>query len=453
MKHPRLFLFIEGCVSVSLQFLFMRHLLPNVGSSVVTSSIIISIFLLFLAVGYHQGGKVEKDHHSILGRNMALSALILTVGLSSSTSLIYFDLMRGLGIHLALAGYCLIFMAAPVYLLGQTMPLIANDLKARSNGELSGTVLFYSTLGNVLGSLVSVLILMRFFGLGITVLANISILLSLYFYVRCGHGTFNIIKPASMFVLAAALVFGAEAKLYDMTTQYANYSIADESDMKMMGFDAYKGARALVSNSIVQSVIDGDGGNSLYIDFINDSYTSLLPPEGKVLVIGSGGFTTGRMLPSGAIDFVDIDHKVKEYAEKEFLKGPINGKFHTADAREFLLAAKAKYDVIILDTFNSKYSIPWHLASREYFQLVASKVKANGLILINTIQNPRFEDAYSRNLHATIMTALPFCTNEYPGSSARLDLPLKLINRVYVCANRSERPTVLIDRKESFVTQ
>ena len=164
--QPKTLLFAEGLASVTLQFLFLRQTMAYVGSSVVVTSIVVSIFLLALALGYQQGGRVREDPMRALGANLEWAAALLALGLSPYVTEIFFAGARSfLPPNISLALYCAIFMAPAGYWLAQTMPLLSNGIKARSNGELSGDVLFFNTLGNVVGGLVSTLLLMRFAGL------------------------------------------------------------------------------------------------------------------------------------------------------------------------------------------------------------------------------------------------------------------------------------------------
>lgn len=48
---------VEGFVSIATEILTIRQLLPVAGGSVIVTSIVIGIFLLFLAMGYQHGGK------------------------------------------------------------------------------------------------------------------------------------------------------------------------------------------------------------------------------------------------------------------------------------------------------------------------------------------------------------------------------------------------------------
>ena len=54
-------MFLEGVVSISLQFLVLRQLMPYAGSSIITTSIVISVFLAALAFGYKDGGDYKGD--------------------------------------------------------------------------------------------------------------------------------------------------------------------------------------------------------------------------------------------------------------------------------------------------------------------------------------------------------------------------------------------------------
>lgn len=49
-------LILEGFVTISVEILTIRQLIPFYGNSVIITSIIIGIFLLFLAFGYWRGG-------------------------------------------------------------------------------------------------------------------------------------------------------------------------------------------------------------------------------------------------------------------------------------------------------------------------------------------------------------------------------------------------------------
>lgn len=447
MSKVQLLLFLEGLVSVSLQFLYMRHLLPNVGSSVTVASIVVSIFLLFLALGYHYGGEVTAHFRDILSRNFLKAAIVIGIGLSPLPRLFWFESWsEEIPRNALLAAYLLLFMAPPVFWLGQTMPLLANDVQAATKGKVSGTVLFYSTIGNVIGSLVSVLVLMRFAGFGLTALVNIAVLLVLYCYTSTSRT-----RSASIAVTLALpltiLVYLLEVQLYDKTNQFANYKITTRFWQKEETTDPKRQQRVLMANNLAQSMINDVGETSPYMQFIRERIAAADASQSApldVLVLGAGGFTAGYLDTKNRYTYVDIDPSIRDYAEEKFLKKPINGAFVASDARQYLITHPKRWNVIVLDTFSATIAVPAHLATREYFALVKSRLADDGIVIINTVLRKRFGDAYSRRMDRTISSVFPHCmiTEIFqplpPPDSQAVRQSSPNANVVYVCFMQQE---------------
>lgn len=73
---------LEGFVTISLEILTIRQLIPMVGNSIIVTSLIIGIFLLCLAYGYRAGGLQNKNLIESLQRNFLCSAMGIGIGLS-----------------------------------------------------------------------------------------------------------------------------------------------------------------------------------------------------------------------------------------------------------------------------------------------------------------------------------------------------------------------------------
>lgn len=448
MKKITVLLFAEGLVSVSVQFLFMRHLLPHVGGSVVVSSIVISIFLLFLAMGYYYGGEKTSGFTQRLSGNFLLSSLFLSFGLSPAVSSAYFAyLTDSIDIHLLLAAYLLLFMAPAVFLLGQTMPLLANCVLAESKGKVSATVLFFSTLGNVIGSLVSVLILMRYAGLGVTVFVNILVLMLLYLWIS-EEGGVKFLRFACILITSSLTILVIERLYYDTTNQYANYLVLKDDGKKSFFEDKSKNGRFLVANNIIQSATNDSGDPIAYVDLIRRKIEQHSDKPSNVLVLGAGGFSLSSLDHRNKYTFVDIDGNLKNYAEKNFLKKEIVGSFVASDARQFLISNRQKRDIIVLDTFSSTFAVPYHLISKEYFELVRSRVADRGMVLINTIMKKNFGDDYSRRMNHTVNSVFKDCTINDLTDKKPLEFEgSKYTNIVYVCHAYPELDGVFEDRR------
>lgn len=432
-RYPRATLFMEGSVSVSLQFLFIRHLMPEVGSSIMVTTITVSIFLLALSLGYLAGGKTFESVRMRFARNCLLAAFFISLGLSPIISSAFFTYLSNLHELVVLSLYCSVFMAPAVYFLGQTMPLLSNEIRAQTNGELSASVLFFSTMGNVIGGLVSILVLIKLFGLGVTVFVNIVVLVFLFMATTHDRAK-RIIGAGVVMGIAYPMIIISEKTLYDQTTPYANYSIRHIGDVAVF-----------FGNNISQSSITKEGEPSEYARIAEREVSRSLKRSSKILVLGAGGFTFGRQFDPEQLHFVDIDADIKQIAESRFLNSPVVGSFSAKDARVYLKKNIEKYDFIVMDTFHSKTAISGHLVTQEYFSLVKSRLNPGGKLIINTIASRDFEDAYSRDLHSTILSVLPYCSVQTLNSFGS-----PYANRLYMCVNRDDEPHIIRDRRLEY---
>lgn len=87
-----------------------------------------------------------------------------------------------------------------------------------------------------------------------------------------------------------------------------------------------------------------------------------------------------RRYPEANINVIELDPMVVELAEKYFFfkKSP-NMEIHAMDLRVYLLRNKKKYDLILLDTFYGE-TIPFHLTTTEFLQLVKARLKPGGVV-------------------------------------------------------------------------
>ena len=176
----QLVILLEGFVTISFEILTIRQLIPVVGNSVIVTSLIIGVFLLFLAYGYRKGGSYNERFIPILKFNFILSAIGIGIGLSYGFIKGFFILGAKLlsgNIFVTLLIYLLLVTAPLVYLLGQTVPITLNLYKQQQTvGATGGKVLHISTLGSFLGAVLTSLILMNYVGVAWTIFANYVVL-------------------------------------------------------------------------------------------------------------------------------------------------------------------------------------------------------------------------------------------------------------------------------------
>jgi spermidine synthase len=110
-------------------------------------------------------------------------------------------------------------------------------------------------------------------------------------------------------------------------------------------------------------------------------------------MIGLGGGSIQRSFqhyyPKVQVDTVEIDPVVVQVARDFFnVKTSPTHAIHVADGRQFLENTENTYDAIILDAYSSKdgkSSIPFPLATTEFFKIVYDKLSPNGVLAYNVI--------------------------------------------------------------------
>ena len=135
-------------------------------------------------------------------------------------------------------------------------------------------------------------------------------------------------------------------------------------------------------------------------------------------------------LRSGAkqVDVVEIDPVLMELATEHFGLGELdNVTIHTADARAFLAGTNKQYDLIVLDAYQVPY-IPFHLATAEFFALLAEHLRPHGAMMANSLrvrQSPELLQA----LCATVGTAMPsvYVLDVLPDGEGALDVGNSLV--------------------------
>jgi spermidine synthase len=107
----------------------------------------------------------------------------------------------------------------------------------------------------------------------------------------------------------------------------------------------------------------------------------------NVVEIGFGGGRTAwylhKQMPALAFTSVELDPVVFELAQKYFGVKP-EEKFNVevADGRNYLVRRAVKSDIIMIDAYRGPF-VPFHLLTKEFFELVKSRIKPGGVVVQN----------------------------------------------------------------------
>ena len=175
------------------------------------------------------------------------------------------------------------------------------------------------------------------------------------------------------------ILFAKQNIIFERESLYHHIQVTEEAGVRYLKF----------GNNIVQSAVYIDDPLSMRLD-----YTKYLPlglvfnnHANSLLTIGLGGGAIPRLLkefyPEMYIEAVEIDPLVVEVAKKYFyVEDDPDYTINIIDGRVFLNRVNKKYDLIILDAYNSD-SIPFHLTTEEFLQLVKSKMTDDGAVSAN----------------------------------------------------------------------
>lgn len=440
-----LIIIVEGYVVLATELLAIRQLIPFVGSGTETVAIIVAAVLLPLAVGYYFGGKYKPKHkgkkfvnyREKLIRNIVKSSAIICLGLSYFFLEFFFPILNQIGISNRVSQtsiYTLLFIVWPVFLLGQTVPLISNYFSKAKLAEITGKMLFFSTLGSFLGSIFSTLVLMSTVGVRNTVIVNIALLVLLIFVA--GKKSINDSKVLMLGIFAFTILLNSEQALRTFhiiaDNNYSNIAVIPNEQ---------EGATLLsINRSHSSTYSDNKEKRSSYVRylekaFIEPSLNNEIPKD--ILVIGAGGFIFGLDDTLNNYTFVDIDSSIKEIAEEHLLKrklGP-NKQFVAEPGETFVLHEEKKYDIIFLDAFSNRATIPPQLITEEFFRKVKKRLKDNGIVLFNVITSPSFADRFSIKLDNTLKKVFPNMNRQILGTSGDIWKKERNTNVIYMYFN------------------
>ncbi len=410
---------IEGYIVLATELIAIRLLVPFVGSGTEIVAIIVGAVLLPLAAGYEAGSRhpANKPVRKRLLRN-ALSALgILAFGLSYPFLQIFFSLTDALHVHrLAQTTlYVALFLIYPVYLLAQTVPLVSHYFRGASLSRHTGRMLFFSTLGSFLGSILSTLVLMTVIGVHGTVIVTMGLLLTLIVLLAHRRYWYDVLIGVFLFLVVCGMNnAGLFSKLHIVSNNAYNiirvYDVPHEPGNRILD----------VNHSYSSKFAQEPQQDFPYLRFIRQHFIEPLAastPPRAILILGAGGFTLGRHDSTNQYDYVDIDPAIKDVSERAFLKKPLaaNQHFHPASARAFLRESDATYDLIVIDVYSDMHSIPAETTTVEFFEGVKAHLKPGGIVVANVIASPAFADRFTRRYTNSFMKVFPHYSRQIIG--------------------------------------
>ena len=386
----KIVVFLAGAVLMALEILGSRVLAPNFGSSVYVWGSLISTFLVALSAGYALGGRFADRKPTIA----ALSLILALAAALMLPSIVWPQrILDGIAKFewdvrwSALAAAVVLFLPASLA-MGMVTPFAVRIgiRKMEAAGTVSGGYSALSTAGSIAGTLAATFLLIPAFPVG-TLLVGLAVTLLACAVVLARDRPSAVIAVLSAAAVAAAIAgrftpapVGGEKILFRKDTPYHHLVVTQLDSSRWLRFD-----------TLVQSGVDISRPNRSITGYDEALLATLAfrPGIHRVCVIGLGGGAFprafARLRPDAEIDTVEIDPVVRDVARNYFLYQE-SDRLRTiiADGRVFLRRPGPAYDLIILDAFNST-GVPFHLTTREFFEIVRSRLTPNGIFAANFV--------------------------------------------------------------------
>ncbi|HTS90650.1 MAG TPA: fused MFS/spermidine synthase [Stellaceae bacterium] len=204
---------------------------------------------------------------------------------------------------------------------------------------------------------------------------------------------------AAAFGGAGADAQGSRTLLESKESLYNNIYVYKDGNFISMTF-GYN--RTIYTESVYNTRDDRDLPVA-YTQFMTESLVYAREIK-SVLEIGFGGGRTSwylhRFLPNVPVTSVELDPAVLELAQKYFgIREEPNFHVVNKDGRVFLAESKEKYDVILIDAYRGPF-VPFHLLTKEFYQLVRDHLAEGGVVAQNVEPSTMLFDSAVNTIHS-----------------------------------------------------
>ncbi len=418
-----------------------RLMAPYFSSSQIVWTIIIGTIMIAMALGNIFGGRwADKDPNpDKLYRRIIIAAcwiaLIPVLGkyvILGISGLLIFTVSHNL---LVIAAFitCIVIFVFPLFLLGTVTPSLVKYTmdSLEDNGRTVGKLNASNTIGSIIGTFVPTFISIPAVGTSITFLIFGGILLTLsiiYFASPFSDGSRT--RPGK------AMIIGCVIFLLSVILGHSNSFAFWENDIIVEDESIYNYIKVteddknvtLSTNVLfgVQSIYPKEGElTGMYYDYAMAApYMAGLHEKDQldvlILGMGTGTYATQCLKFYDNMNFegVEIDEKIADLAT-EYFALPESVKVTKYDGRAYLNAVDEKYDIIMVDAYQD-ISIPFQMASAEFFTMVRDHLNDDGVMLVNMNMRSTEEGNINQYLSDTISSVFSEVhTVDVPGNTNR----------------------------------
>jgi spermidine synthase len=397
--------FASGMTTLAVE-LSASRLLGNVfGTSNLVWASIIGLVLIYLTAGYFIGGRWadRSPYPATLYAIMAWGAFLIGIVPFVSGPVLRlaadaFDQLQ-VGVLFGSFSAVLVLFSLPIVLLGIVSPfairLAIED--PQEAGTISGRIYAISTLGSFVGTFLPVLVFIPTIGTTRTFLVFSLFLTTVAIgglWLSKGWRSALVLAWMPLILLALALFFplgrvkATAGQIYETESAYNYIQVLEKDGVRYLRLNEGQGVHSIYSPT--QLATYGPWMQFLVAPFFNQ------PPYGtdrvkNMAIVGLAGGTIARQATAVfgpiPIDGFEIDPKIIEVGRKYFDMNEPNLNAIVQDGRWGLERSGQKYSIIGVDAYRPPY-IPWHLTTREFFEIVRDHLTEDGVVAINVGRAP-----------------------------------------------------------------
>jgi spermidine synthase len=427
-RYAPVFVFVTGFLAIGYELIWFRVIVVLVKSSPYAFASVLAVYLTGIALGSYLIGKVIGKF-SIPQRValffklqvlIAVSVAAIFIGyyyLTLNTSFqILTKMSFGQAVHPPLyylleehaaknivefVVHCLrlgtvliwpaIFMLIPTILMGASFPLIVGVFeKSAGDAWTAAKVYFFNVMGNVLGGLVTGLMLLPVLGSEWTALCFVMTGLLFAFPVLLKNKSRRAYLGLAAMVLVIVAFFPKPGEIYRVIHP------------KLKGFTQYflEGQEGVVMTYVkddgtVQNFINGDshGGRpaySFYVQVIQAAAAARSVENVLIIGYGTGSITEGILkIPFvKKVTVVELNKTLLRNLQRiplfqELMKDP-RLEFVVDDGRRFLQSHNDLYDIVFMSPLRATAAYSNNIYSQQFFELVSTHLSESGVFVVWT---------------------------------------------------------------------
>lgn len=182
---------------------------------------------------------------------------------------------------------------------------------------------------------------------------------------------------------------------------YNNIYVLQQSSYVLMTFGHNK-------RIYIESVFDTTDDRSLPVPYTRLMTVGLMYARNvrSILEIGFGGgriaWYLHRFLPGVRVTSVELDPAVLELSRKYFgIKDGPNFELEARDGRLFLAQSRDRYDIILIDAYRGPF-VPFHLLTKEFYQIVKDHLAEGGVVVQNVDPHTMLFDSAVKTIGAVL---------------------------------------------------